>query len=1040
MKRNLQPSRSTGLMTWLATHILSARLVYPLAVLVALGEPVRAAVATARPPDEGSPSTTSSEPQQLDPNLIQLCGYNEEKCEPWAPPPLLNLDQQVFFASSAQRTSLRELEKKAVANVIKDHGLTDADSIAVQTWGRYEALAEMYALLVQAILAPNRTTDQQNAVAWLQGIMKQKAIAAADNAGREYVRWAGLNMSAYETLLKTNPTWTQLNDFLNDNPQLDAFCNYVPPAPYTSDYTASTHPICQSQGLSCQGASFGLGCFPPAPSYDQFVKYGQAGASFSFLNSAQFARTAQKIATGFAMAAFVGSGVAVGVLGAIAVGVTVASGVVEATGAVIGTAIFPFSAVLATSAAVLGVVAIVIAAIIIAVVVGIQVINSDELPRELADLITGARTTTPDATKLTSTTEGATTLLSIVIGASLPEPDLRACDNSNPGLPPGITVIAGFFTYVGAPCLNPSPIPPPAPDDVQFLVQAQGGTTTTLLPTISYRDATTGSATTARLSKNWFVTEANGSTAQTLRIEYTDWSGKTRNAWLLGKTSAGYTFVTFAPSAATSATFDPDTCDDDGTCSIGDLEFLGSDGHNYSAKPRGPSVPTGEAKFSPTKPAEGSPQTFSANGFSFTDAVGPLTYEWRFQNGGCNFGTGGCMRIPDTLGPLVPSYGDPVSGESVTHSWTLAGTFLVELTAIDSRGIRGSKAFPVTVENVPPTLAVHGECILDPAGIPFFFCNPRTRTLGESARMSGGFDDVGTGTYNRLTINWGDGTVDSKCISPPGLGVCFNVIVVGQPDPLQLGTLDDSYTFDGSHTYASRGSYYGAVTVNDPMGGSKSEPFVITIEGLAQSIDFPAMAAHTFGDAAFGISATGGDSGQPVTFTVTGSQAVCALSSGASGSATVSILKAGTCSITANQAGGGNYEPSAAVTQSFTVNRAPLTITASSPTITYGAAVPPITPGYSAFAGSESAAALDMQPTCSAAPSGGAAGSYATSCTGAVDPNYEFNYAEDREGGDDPRAGRRTRNRGQGPAGHLYGYRWHHEPGRYQSRWHGRLQ
>ena len=448
--------------------------------------------------------------------------------------------------------------------------------------------------------------------------------------------------------------------------------------------------------------------------------------------------------------------------------------------------------------------------------------------------------------------------------------------------------------------------------------------------------------------------------------------------------------MTVIPSDA----LDIETCDDEGTCDSSDsLEYLGSDGKNYSAKVRGPAVPTGEAKFSPIKPAEGSPQSFSANGFSFTDAVGPLTYQWRFQNGGCNFGTGGCMG-PDPNGTLqlVPSYGNPVSGESITHSWTLAGTFLVELTAIDSRGIKGSKAFPVTVENVPPTLLVYGECILDPAGIPFTFCNPRTKNLGESATMSGGFADVGTGTYNRLTINWGDGAVDSQCISPPDLAVCFHVIVVGQPDPLQLGRGNGSYTFNGSHTYAQRGSYYGAVTVNDPMGGSKSEPFVVTIKGLAQSINFPAMAAHTFGDAAFGISATGGDSGQPVTFAVTGSQAVCALS-GANGGGSVSLLQAGTCTITANQAGSGNYDPAAAVTQSFTINRVPLTITASSSTITYGAAVPPITPSYSAFGGSENAASLDTQPTCFAAPSGGAAGSYATSCTGAVDPNYNFNYA-----------------------------------------------
>ena len=82
MKRNLQPTRSTGLMTWLATHILSARLVYLLAVLVALGEPVRAAVATAAPVHDESRSTASSDAQQLDPNLIQVCSYPRKNVSP----------------------------------------------------------------------------------------------------------------------------------------------------------------------------------------------------------------------------------------------------------------------------------------------------------------------------------------------------------------------------------------------------------------------------------------------------------------------------------------------------------------------------------------------------------------------------------------------------------------------------------------------------------------------------------------------------------------------------------------------------------------------------------------------------------------------------------------------------------------------------------------------------------------------------------------------------------------------------------------------
>ena len=86
--------------------------------------------------------------------------------------------------------------------------------------------------------------------------------------------------------------------------------------------------------------------------------------------------------------------------------------------------------------------------------------------------------------------------------------------------------------------------------------------TMTQSPTIGYRDGATGAATTARLSKNWFITQASGTTTQRLRLEYTDWEGKTQNAWLLGTPTAGYKFVTFSRGA--SSTLDPETCIGDG--------------------------------------------------------------------------------------------------------------------------------------------------------------------------------------------------------------------------------------------------------------------------------------------------------------------------------------------------------------------------------------------------------------------------------------------------------------------------------------------
>ena len=83
------------------------------------------------------------------------------------------------------------------------------------------------------------------------------------------------------------------------------------------------------------------------------------------------------------------------------------------------------------------------------------------------------------------------------------------------------------------------------------------------------------------------------------------------------------------------------------------------------------------------------------------------------------------------------------------------------------------------------------------------------------------------------------------------------------------------------------------------------------------------------------------------------------------------------------------------VAGSVTVNKAPLTITASSPSMTYGGSVPTITPGYSGWKNGDSASSLSTPPTCTttATSSSPVLGSpYTSSCSGAVDPNYSIGY------------------------------------------------
>jgi hypothetical protein len=87
----------------------------------------------------------------------------------------------------------------------------------------------------------------------------------------------------------------------------------------------------------------------------------------------------------------------------------------------------------------------------------------------------------------------------------------------------------------------------------------------------------------------------------------------------------------------------------------------------------------------------------------------------------------------------------------------------------------------------------------------------------------------------------------------------------------------------------------------------------------SQTITFTSTApsSATVGGPTYTVAATGGASGNPVTFTIdVASSSVCSLSG-----ATVSFIAAGMCTIDANQAGNSNYDAAPQVQQSFAVGR-----------------------------------------------------------------------------------------------------------------------
>ncbi len=162
----------------------------------------------------------------------------------------------------------------------------------------------------------------------------------------------------------------------------------------------------------------------------------------------------------------------------------------------------------------------------------------------------------------------------------------------------------------------------------------------------------------------------------------------------------------------------------------------------------------------------------------------------------------------------------------------------------------------------------------------------------------------------------------------------------------------------------------------------------IVVNPVAQTISFTASASPvTYGVSPITLSATGGASGNPVTFTLISGPATI------SGN-TLTITGAGTVVVAANQSGNSNYQPAVQVSESIVVTQATLAVTASSTTVTYGATAA-ISPSYTGWLNGDTAGVLTAAPICSTTYTRGSpvGGTYTSSCAGAVAANYAFTYA-----------------------------------------------
>jgi hypothetical protein len=206
---------------------------------------------------------------------------------------------------------------------------------------------------------------------------------------------------------------------------------------------------------------------------------------------------------------------------------------------------------------------------------------------------------------------------------------------------------------------------------------------------------------------------------------------------------------------------------------------------------------------------------------------------------------------------------------------------------------------------------------------------------------------------------------------------------------LDATALDEN---NGGHTFALPDGQVLLAGGSNSTGPSTTAELYTPPQG-SQAISFTGPGSGVYGDSAT-LTATGGGSGNPVMFSVDPDTTAGTCTTSGANSSTVTYTGTGTCVIDANQAGGNGYPPASQVQQTITVSPAPLTITASSSTMTYGGKPPVITPAYSGFVPGDGPSSLTSQPGCSttATSTSSLGAQLPATCSGAADPDYQISY------------------------------------------------
>jgi hypothetical protein len=279
--------------------------------------------------------------------------------------------------------------------------------------------------------------------------------------------------------------------------------------------------------------------------------------------------------------------------------------------------------------------------------------------------------------------------------------------------------------------------------------------------------------------------------------------------------------------------------------------------------------------------------------------------------------------------PVVYGSSGACSNSGADYTVTSAGTCTV---TYDQAGDDNYKAAPQLTESVNSSKTDQTIDVTTDA--------PSTAVYGTS------FDVAATGGGSGNPVTYGS------------LGACTNS---GAHFTMTSGTGTCTVTFD----QAGDSNYNAATQVTETVTAQKAD----------QTITFANPGGHTYGDANFAAGATA-SSGNAVSY---GASGACSIASGM-----IHLTGAGTCTVSANQAGDSNYNAASQVQRMFAVGKAALSITAGNGQKFYAEAITLGTTGFasSGLVGSDSVSGVTL--TSAGTPASAAPGSYPVVASNAV--------------------------------------------------------